>query len=167
MTNLTATIGERIYLRRVAVRTLEGESAASYTHSNKRVAAFITGKDVSPEMLRDIAMHAAAMSPDVLSIEDVDPAFAAKEEAFLTEQYNETMAGKSPEMIANIVKGALNKKFAEIALLEQVFVKDGSTKIKDLIKSGSLTKMELFHVGEGIEVVATDFAAEVMAQVNK
>ena len=119
------------------------------------------------ELLRDIAMHAAAMSPEALSIEGLDKDFVAKETAFLTDEYQTKMADKSPEMIANSVQGALNKKFAEVALLEQVFVKDGSTKIKDLIGSGTLTTMELFHVGEGIEVEATDFAAEVMAQVNK
>jgi elongation factor Ts len=71
LTELTATIGEKITLRRVSARNISGKNAGAYTHSNKRVAATVIAEGVDAEVLRDIAMHAAAMNPEYIKPEDV------------------------------------------------------------------------------------------------
>ena len=70
-----------------------------------------------------------------------------------------------------MVEGRMRKYFEEVTLLSQVFVIDGETKVADAIKNAEkdagapikLTKFVRFALGEGIEKVESDFAAEVAA----
>jgi elongation factor Ts len=66
-----------------------------------------------------------------------------------------------------MISGRLKKFVAEISLLEQQFVKDPETTISDLLKAAGADVVDFvrFEVGEGIEKVEVDFAAEVAAQV--
>ena len=166
LTDLTATIGEKITLRRVQARNLDGKNAGAYTHSNKRVAVSIVAEGVDSETLRDIAMHAAAMNPEYVSMDDIDPEAMAKEKEILTEEYSEKMAGKPADILENIINGALNKKFAEVTLLEQQFVKDSSKKVKDLLGGSTISSMDLFNVGEGIEKKIDNLAEEVKKTIE-
>jgi elongation factor Ts len=70
------------------------------------------------------------------------------------------LEGKPENIIPGIIQGAINKKLAEITLLEQAFVKDGSKKVKDLL-GGATPTVDLFVVGEGIEKKIDNLAEEV------
>ena len=81
------------------------------------------------------------------------------------------LLGKPAEIIEKMIEGGVRKYAQENSLLSQVFVIDGETKIADVLKNAekevgapvSLTKFVRFALGEGIEKVETDFAAEVAA----
>ncbi len=168
ITDLIATIGEKISIRRFLSFDLANVSAGSYTHSNKRIGTIVisNNKNEDPEVLRDVAMHIAAMNPKFASQEEISEDYIENERTILTEQYKEQFADKPANILNNIVEGALKKQLAETVLLEQNFVKDPSKKIKDLFK-GSQVRFIRYEVGEGIEKQEVDFAKEVMAQVNK
>ncbi len=85
-----ATIGENLVVRRAGMIASDDETVAinGYVHANSRVAVLLgakcedadTAKKVAVE-LKNIAMHAAAMSPSTLSYKDFDPQFVADETA--------------------------------------------------------------------------------------
>jgi elongation factor Ts len=108
-------------------------------------------------------MHVAATRPDALSIAQVDPAAIERERKILTEQA--AASGKPEAVIAKMVEGRLNKFYQDVVLLEQTWVHDGESKVKDVVsKAGAeVTRFVRFHLGEGIEKETTDFAAEVAA----
>ena len=75
---------------------------------------------------------------------------------------------KPEEIIEKMISGRVNKFLAESSLVEQPFVKDPDVKVGGLLKQAGADILGFvrFEVGEGIEVEATDFAAEVAAQVR-
>jgi len=119
------------------------------------------------ELGKKIAMHVAAAKPEFLSVDSVDPAALDRERAILMDQAQQ--AGKTPEIAAKMVEGRLKKYYEESVLLEQVFVMDGETRIKQVVENaakeiGSPVKLAgfvRFQLGEGIEKESADFAAEV------
>ncbi len=167
VTELISTIGEKISIRRFLSFELENVSTGSYIHSNKRIATIVisNNKNEDPKVLKDVAMHIAAMSPKFASQEEISQSHIDSEREILMEQYKEQFADKPANILNNIVEGALKKQLAETVLLEQSFVKDPSKKVKDLFK-GTQVRFIRYEVGEGIEKEEVDFAKEVMAQVN-
>ncbi len=164
LTNLTATIGEKITLRRFAVIT---GTTGIYKHSNGRVGVIVGGNEISEETLRDVAMHAAAMNPEYLSTSEISEEIVAKETALAKELLADAIAGKPENIQENMIKGKVDKTLAENVLLEQTFVKDPSKKVKDLAGAGSFSAFVRFEVGEGIEKKANNFAEEVAQQVQQ
>jgi len=118
---------------------------------------------------KQIAMHIAATSPASLNIEDLDPDLIERERQVLIDQ--SIASGKPSEIAEKMVVGRMQKFYQDVVLNEQTFVIDGETKIKDVIKKlekNLNTKVKLsgfkkLTLGEGIEVSANDFAAEVAA----
>ena len=118
---------------------------------------------------KQLAMHIAATNPLSISPDDLDQTVVARERAIFAEQARES--GKPAEIIEKMVEGRVRKFYEEVTLLSQVFVIDGETKVGDVIKNAEkdagapikLTKFVRFALGEGIEKVETDFAAEVAA----
>ncbi len=172
LVHLVATIGENMTVRRVAVIDVPGGIAASYMHGALKpgigkigVIVGLTGKaDEAIEALgRQVGMHVAATRPDALSIAEVDPAAIERERNILTEQA--AASGKPEAVIAKMVEGRLNKFYQDVVLLEQTWVHDGESKVKDVVKKAGaeITRFVRFHLGEGIEKETTDFAAEVAA----
>ncbi len=164
LTEMTATIGEKISFRRFAV--LEGTTGI-YKHSNGRIGTIVSGNGIDEETLKDVAMHAAAMNPEFLSSDEISSEAIAKETEIAKEQLADAIAGKPENVAENMIKGKVNKTLNEGVLLEQAFVKDPSKKVKDLAGSGSFTSFVRFEVGEGIEKAENNFAEEVAAQVRK
>ncbi len=164
LTNLTATIGEKITLRRFAV--VNGTTGI-YKHSNGRVGVIVSGNGIEEETLRDVSMHAAAMNPEFLSTSDISEETVAKETALAKELLADAIAGKPENVAEGMIKGKVNKTLAEGVLLEQSFVKDPSKKVKDLAGAGSFTTFVRYEVGEGIEKKANNFAEEVAQQVQQ
>ncbi|MDR3180274.1 MAG: translation elongation factor Ts [Holosporaceae bacterium] len=181
LTNLIAVIGENMNLRRVEHVTVSDGVVASYVHNKISptlgkigilVALESTGdKEKLLELGRQLAMHIAAAQSLSISVADLDPAIVERERAIVTEQAQST--GKIG-FIDKIIEGRLRKFYEEVVLLEQVFVIDGETKVKDLIARVSqeigapitVKKFVRFALGEGIEKQTVDFAAEVAAQLK-
>lgn len=163
----TATIGEKISLRRIEVRTKTDEEAfGSYLHMGGKIAVLTVVKGSNEEVARDVAMQAAAMKPEYLSEEDVPAERVEKEKKFLIEQAMEE--GKPADIAEKMVAGRLKKFFKEICLVDQAFIKDGDIDVKTYVKNngGTVVDMVRFEVGEGMEHRSENFADEVMSQLN-
>lgn len=179
VTQLIATIGENMNLRRSAVIEVKHGVIGSYVHNTVKpglgklgviVGLESTGdKAVLAALGKQVAMHIANTNPLSVSPDDIDPAVVAKEREIFTEQAKES--GKPAEVIAKMVEGRVRKFFEESTLLAQVFVIDGESKVGDVVKKAEkdagapikVTKFVRYALGEGIEKVETDFAAEVAA----
>ncbi len=179
ITSAVARIGENMGLRRSAQLRVNEGTVSSYIHNAAAdglgrmgilVALESTGdKDVLSALGKQIAMHVAAINPLAVSSDELDPAVVARERAVFTEQANDS--GKPAAIIEKMVEGRIRKFFAEVCLLEQVFVIDGESKVGDTIKAAEadagapikLTGFVRFALGDGIEKEESDFAAEVAA----
>lgn len=182
LTGLVGRIGENLVLRRSARLSVEEGLVASYVHNAVRPGLGRIGVLValrakaSPEALaelgKQLAMHVAAARPLALSREAVDPAAAARERAVLEEQARDS--GRPDHAIPKMVEGRMRKWFKEIALLDQVFVIDGKTRVRDAVAAAAqaagaeieVAGFTRFALGEGVEKKDSDFAAEVAAQAD-
>ena len=163
----TATIGEKISLRRVEVLTInDDESFGSYIHMGGKIAALTIVKGANADVARDVAMQAAAMKPEFLNEESVPADRVLKEKEVLKEQAMQE--GKPADIAEKMVAGRLKKFFKEICLVDQSFIKDGDIDVKTYVKNngGEITTMVRYEVGEGIEKKEENFAEEVMSQIN-
>ncbi|PHS78154.1 MAG: elongation factor Ts [Rhodospirillaceae bacterium] len=166
---MISTIGENMNLRRVHVSTVEGGEVAAYVHGAVadglgKIGVLVTGKgDGAVDFGKQVAMHVAATNPASLSRDDLDPEIVEREKQFLTEQARES--GKPEEIIEKMIVGRINKFYGEVCLLEQVFVIDGENKVSKAASNAGVevTGFVRFGLGEGIEKVEEDFAAEVAA----
>jgi elongation factor Ts len=158
---LIAKIGENMTVRRLELVETSGE-IGQYQHGEKiGVVVDMTGGDEG--LMRDVAMHIAALKPTAVSADDVDPEVVEKERKFQIEQAQES--GKPMEIIEKMIEGRMRKFLQEITLLGQPFVKDADQTVEKLLKSqgasvGGFIRLE---VGEGIEIEETNFADEVAA----
>jgi elongation factor Ts len=160
-TQLVGKIGENITPRRFVRLAAQGK-LASYVHGSKiGVLVDLVGGDDA--LAKDIAMHIAAAKPKSLDSSGVDAALIEAERRVAIEKAKE--AGKPDAMLEKIADGTVQKFLKEVTLLNQVFVKDDKVTIEQLLKSkgASVASFTMYTVGEGIEKVVTDFAAEVAA----
>ncbi len=173
LTQLIATIGENMTIRRARVLSVSQGAVATYIHSALRpglgkigvlVAIEAPGEIAALETLgRQVGMHVAAARPDALDIDAVDPAALERERSVLTEQAR--ASGKPDAIIEKMVDGRIRKYYEEVVLLEQVWVHDGESRVRAVVKKAgaTLSGFARFHLGEGIEKEVSDFAAEVAA----
>ena len=163
----TAKIGEKLSLRRFEVVTKsDTESFGEYIHMGGKIAVLITVDGASPEVAKDVAMHAAAMRPKYVNKDSVPHDEVEKERKVLKEQaMNE---GKPEEIAAKMVEGRIRKFYEEICLEEQAFVKDSDKKVREYVKAngGTIKSMVRFEVGEGMEKRKENFAEEVAKQMK-
>lgn len=165
--NATATIGEKISLRRFEILTKnEDEQFVTYSHMGGRIGVVIVVKGDNEETSRQVAMHIAASNPQYLDETQIDPEVLKHEEEILRkEALNE---GKPENIVDNMVKGRMQKFKKEICLLDQPFVIDPDLTVQKALENNGLviTSFARYEVGEGIEKEEVDFAAEVAAQLN-
>ncbi|MCK5893664.1 MAG: elongation factor Ts [Endozoicomonadaceae bacterium] len=161
---LMQKIGENISVRRTA--TLEGDVVGSYVHGNQRIAVLVSLEGGNAELAKDIAMHIAAMSPQVVNKEEMQADLVEKEREIFRAQALDS--GKPPEIVEKMIVGRVNKFLAENSLVEQPFVKNLDITIGKLASDADATikRFIRFEVGEGIEKKEVDFAAEVRAQAG-
>ncbi len=184
ITNLIATIGENMVLRRSACFAVAQGAVGAYVHGAVpgapdlgRIGVLVAVEGAGDqETLRDlgrnIALHVAATSPQSLSVDDLDPAAVVRERAIFTEQAIES--GKPPAVAEKMVEGRIRKFYEEAVLLKQTYVRDASMTIEELVAQtaktlGSPVKVSGFvrlALGEGIDKNAGDFAAEVAAMTG-
>ncbi len=179
LTNNIATIGENQTLRRAKRLEVSQGAVVPYVHNAQAPGLGKIGVLVALEseaatdkleaLGKQLAMHIAAAFPLALNEEDLDPAVIERERAIAQEKASES--GKPADIIAKMVDGAIAKYRKENALVSQLFVMDGKTKIADVVaaaakEAGSPIKLVdyvRFQLGEGIEKEESDFAAEVAA----
>lgn len=163
---LVQKIGENISVRRIATVSPAAGVVGSYVHSNNRIAVLVELKGGSVELARDIAMHVAAVNPQVVSPNEMPADLVEKEKDIIKAQPD--MAGKPAEIVEKMVMGRISKFLKESSLTEQPFVKDPEVTVGALAKKAGaeIVSFVRFEVGEGIEKEETDFAAEVAAQVQ-
>jgi len=164
--SLVQEIGENISVRRAQVLDSAEGGISSYLHSDNRKGALVMLSGKADDIGRDIAMHVTAINPLVVNSADVPADVLAKEREIYTTQAQDS--GKPEEIVAKMVEGRVKKYLAEVSLVDQPFVKDPNQKVGDLAKSAGVQVLGFarYEVGEGIEVEATDFAAEVAAQLG-
>ncbi len=165
--NATATIGEKISLRRFEILTKnDDEQFVTYSHMGGRIGVVVVVKGDNEETSRQVAMHIAASNPQYLDETQIDPEVLKHEEEILRkEALNE---GKPENIVDNMVKGRMQKFKKEICLLDQPFVIDPDLTVQKALENNELviTSFARYEVGEGIEKEEVDFAAEVAAQLN-
>ncbi|MBP5445122.1 MAG: elongation factor Ts [Acholeplasmatales bacterium] len=171
LVSATATIGEKISLRRVTrVTKADNENFGAYKHAGGRIAVLTLVDGGTEATAKDVAMHVAAINPKYLSEACIPADELEKEKAIqIAEMKNDPkMANKPEKVLENIVNGKLAKYKKEICLLDQPFVKNPDLTVDQFAKSEKATIKNYIRleVGEGIEKVETDFVAEVMAQVK-
>ena len=165
-------IGEKLSLRRVTVvEKQDDEVFGAYKHMGGKIAVVVRVKGDNEVAAKDVAMHVAALNPRYVSKDEI-PAevIEAEREIILTTALNENKDSDKPkpeEVIkTRIVPGRLEKNLKEICLLSQQFVKNPDQTVEAYL-TGNKSSVVCFvrlEVGEGIEKVETDFAAEVAAQ---
>lgn len=183
VTNLVATIGENMHVRRVSTLKAAEGVVASYVHNAVAtnlgkigvLVALESAADKAKlrELGRKIAMHIAATSPLSLDESSLDPAAIEKEREVLTEKAKED--GRPENMIAKIVEGQIAKFQKEVVLTKQPFVMNPDQTIEQLVADtgkelGSEIKLAAFvrmGLGEGVEKpVGMDFAEEVASMTK-
>jgi elongation factor Ts len=184
VTNLVATIGENMVLRRSKRFAVDAGAIGSYVHGALvgspdlgRIGVLVAvqgegDQAVLKELGRNIALHAAATAPLSLSIEDLDPAAVERERAIFTEQAIES--GKPAAVAEKMVEGRIRKFYEEAVLLKQAYVRNPDQTIEQLVAEtakslGSPVKVSgfvRFALGEGVEKNAGDFAADVAAMTG-
>jgi elongation factor Ts len=163
---LVQKIGENIGVRRIELVESEAGVVGSYVHSNNRIAVLVKLKGGDQDLARDIAMHIAAVNPQVVSAADMPEELVAKEKEIFMAQAQES--GKPADIIEKMIGGRIKKFLAENSLTEQAFVKDPDVTVGKLVANAGAEVISFirFEVGEGIEVEKVDFAAEVAAQLK-
>lgn len=125
----------------------------AYIHPGGRVGVlvevncetdFVAKTQDFQQLVRDIAMHIAAMRPEYVRREDVPAEVVEHEKRILTSAAKEE--GKPENVIERIVTGRLEKFFEQVCLLEQPFVKDPDKTV------GELVQEQIAKLGENIEV---------------
>ena len=183
VTNLIATIGENMNLRRSLRFSVTEGAVASYVHAaimpdlgKIGVLVALEGKGDQAklsEVGRKIAMHIAATNPLSLSTDDLDPAAIEREKAIFTEQA--LASGKPAGVVEKMVEGRIRKFFEEVVLLKQAFVMNPDQTIEQLVaetakETGASVTVKgyvRFALGEGVEKKVDDFAAEVASMAGQ
>lgn len=181
LTQLIATIGENMSLRRAAVIKVDQGVVGSYVHGAVKPGMGRIGVLVGlssdgdsaklAELGKQIAMHIAAAAPAAVDVDALDPATIERERSVLVEQARES--GKPENIIEKMVEGRLRKFYEEVVLLQQTWVHDGEHTVAKVLEQAKqdvgaevkVTEFARFSLGEGIEKQEADFAAEVAAQV--
>ena len=172
ITNATATIGEKISLRRVQVVTKEdNQFFGSYMHMGGKISALVvlSGKE-DATVAKNLAMQVASISPSYVSQKDI-PAEIVEHEGQLhlsMMQQDPKMANKPEKVLEGILKGKVDKHFKDQCLVEQEYIFGEKQKVSQFLKESQsyVVSFVRYSAGEGIEKREENFAEEVMAQIK-
>lgn len=160
----TATIGEKLSIRRFIRYTTDGR-IASYIHMGGKIGVLVDLTGGSVELGKDVAMQIAASQPIAVDRDGVPSEELEHEKEVLRKQALEE--GKPEKIIEKMVEGRIKKFYGEVCLNEQVFVKDPEKKVSDILGKEKVHRFTRYQLGEGIEKKQDDFAAEVAAMSAK
>ena len=164
LTDNIAKIGENMTLRRM--QTIEAERVVTYVHNSAtqdmgQIGVLVAINGDNTEFARQVAMHVAAANPQALSAAELDQSVVEREKNILTEQARES--GKPEQVIEKMIQGRMKKFLAEVTLLGQDFVINPDLTVEAAAKEAGVEIISYVRmaVGEGIEKIEEDFAAEV------
>ena len=164
LTDNIAKIGENMTLRRM--QSIEAERVVTYVHNSAtqdmgQIGVLVAINGANTEFARQVAMHVAAANPQALSATELDQSIVEREKNILTEQARES--GKPEQVIEKMIQGRMKKFLAEVTLLGQDFVINPDLTVEAAAKDAGVEIVSYVRmaVGEGIEKVEEDFAAEV------
>jgi elongation factor Ts len=164
VTDAVAVIGENMSVRRMSALT--GETVVSYVHNAAapgmgKIGVLVAMNGGDEAFGKQVAMHIAAVNPAALSEADMDAATVEKEKQVQMDIARES--GKPEAVIEKMIVGRMKKFVAEATLLNQAFVINPDLTVEAAAKEAgaTITGFVRLEVGEGIEVVKEDFAAEV------
>ena len=164
LTDNIAKIGENMTLRRM--EAIEAERVVAYVHNSAaqdmgQIGVLVAINGENTEFARQVAMHVAAANPQALSSAELDQSVVEREKNILTEQARES--GKPEQVIEKMIQGRMKKFLAEVTLLGQDFVINPDLTVEAAAREADVEIVSYVRmaVGEGIEKVEEDFAAEV------
>lgn len=164
--SLVGKLGENLNLRRlVQINAPAGAHLGMYIHQG-RIGVVVALSGGTPALAKEMAMQIAANNPMVVSPEDVSAELVAREKDIFVAQAQES--GKPADIIEKMIQGRLNKFRDEVSLLGQPYLKDPNQTAGQILKQAGATVVAFtrFVVGEGIEKPVSNFAEEVMQQVQ-
>ena len=170
VTTATATIGEKISLRRIAVvEKADDEFFGCYMHMGGKISALVTLKGKADEAVaKNIAMQIASMAPQYVNRDEMPAEVVEHERKVQTEivKNDEKLANKPEKVLAGIIEGKISKNLKDLCLVEQEFFLDPNMKVAQYLKEigCDVVSFVRYAVGEGIEKRQDNFAEEVMSQ---
>jgi elongation factor Ts len=189
VTNLVATIGENITLRRSQKLSVENGVIAAYVHSKVdgsdklgRIAVLValesSGDKAALESIgKKVAMHIASANPLALSESEIPADRVEREKSVIADQIKEDpkAQGKPQQVLDKMLEGRMRKFFEESVLTKQVFVLNPDQSVEAALKDAekaagapiTVKGFVRYAVGEGVEKRQDDFAAEVASMTGK
>ena len=167
----TATIGEKIVLRRFAlIEKADDELFGDYVHMGGSKTALVVIKGGDADLAHHMAMQVASMSPTYVSSNDLPKDVVDHEREVQTEivKNDENNANKPAEIIAKMVEGKVSKALKDMCLIDQEYFLDSNKKVSQVLKeaNASVTTFVRYEVGEGMEKREENFAEEVAKQMG-
>ncbi len=155
-------LGENIQIRRLA-KVDGNNTVGAYVHSNGKIGVLVELAGGNAELASGLAMHVAAMNPPHNKAADVPAEFVAKEKEIELAKMSEKDKAKPAEILEKIISGKINKIISEVTLYGQNYVLDSDKTVEQAVKAagGDVVGFQRLMVGEGIEKVVEDYAAEV------
>ena len=156
-----AKVGENVQVRRMA-RIDSDDHVAAYIHGG-RIGVLVQLKGGDADLARGIAMHVAAMNPPHNKASDVPADFLAKEKEIELAKMSEKDKAKPAEILEKIITGKIARIVNEVTLYGQPYVLNTDQTVEQAVKAAGadVVRYERLVVGEGIEKVVEDYAAEV------
>ncbi len=167
VTDATATIGEKITLRRFAIVSKEDADAfGAYMHMGGKISAVVVLKDCADAQLaKNIAMQVASMNPSYVSRNDMPQDVIEHERNIQTEivKNDESLANKPEKVLNGIIEGRVSKTLQEMCLVDQIYFLESDKKVGKYLQENktSCVTFVRYAVGEGIEKREDNFAEEV------
>ena len=163
---VVAKVGENVQVRRM-VRIDSTNNVAAYLHGG-RIGVLVEVKGGNTEFARGIAMHVAAMNPPYNKAADVPTAFVEKEKEIELAKMSEKDKAKPAQILEKIIGGKIAKIVNENTLYGQAYVLNTDQSVEAAAKAAGadVIGFKRIAVGEGIEKVVEDYAAEVMKQAG-
>ena len=158
---LVAKVGENVQVRRIA-RVDSANTVGAYVHGS-RIGVLVEIKGGDADFARGVAMHIAAMNPPYNKAADVPADFVAKEKEIEQAKMSEKDKQKPAEILEKIIGGKIAKIVNEVSLYGQPYVLNTDQTVEQAAKAAGadVVRFTRLAVGEGIEKVVEDYAAEV------
>jgi elongation factor Ts len=164
--SLIAKVGENVQVRRL-VRIESSNNVAGYVHGG-RIGVLVELKGGDAELAKGLAMHIAAMNPPYITGSDVPADFIAKEKEIEMAKMTDKDKAKPAEILEKIISGKVAKIINEVTLTGQPYALNTDMSVDAVLKQAKaeVVSFSRIAVGEGIEKVVEDYAAEVMKQAG-
>ena len=163
---LIAKVGENVQVRRM-ISVQSEDNVAGYVHGG-RIGVLVELKGGDADLARGLAMHVAAMNPPYNKAADVPADFVEKEKEIEMAKMSDKDKSKPAEILEKIMAGKVAKIINEVTLYGQAYVLNTDQTVEQAVKAAGadVVGFQRLAVGEGIEKVVEDYAAEVMKQAG-